>query len=50
MWLLTTEETEPQEGGSTDYDNSNISLSRFYADINCYNILRPKLVPVDLDF
>ena len=29
-WLLTTEETEPQEeGGPTDYDNSNISLSRF---------------------
>ena len=49
--LLTTEETEPQEeGGPTDYNNSNISLSRFYADVNCYDILRPKLAPVDLDF
>ena len=49
--LLTTEETEPQEeGGPTDYDNSNISLSRFYVDVNHYDILRPKLVPIDSDF
>ena len=49
--LLTTEETEPQEeGGPTDYDNSNISLSRFYMDVNHYDILRPKLVPIDSDF
>ena len=51
MWLLTTEETEPQEeGGPTDYDNSNVSLSRFYANVNRYDILRPKSTPVDSDF
>ena len=49
-WLLTTEETEPQEGGPTDYDNSNVSLSRFYVDVNRYDILRPKSAPVDSDF
>ena len=49
--LLTTEETKPQEeGGPTDYDNSNVSLSWFYTDVNCYDILRPKLAPVNLDF
>ena len=49
--LLTTKETEPQEeGGPTDYNNSNVSLSRFYADINRYDILCPKSVPVDSDF
>ena len=49
--LLTTEETEPQEEGApTDYDNSNVSLSRFYADVNRYDILRPKSAPIDLDF
>ena len=49
--LLTTEETEPQEeGGPTDYDNSNISLSRFYMDVNRYDILCPKLVPINSDF
>ena len=51
MRLLTTEEIEPQEeGGPTDYDNSNVSLSRFYVDVNCYDILRPKSAPVDSDF
>ena len=51
MWLLTTEETEPQEeGGPTDYDNSNVSLSRFYVNVNRYNILHPKLAPINLDF
>ena len=49
--LLTTEELEPQEEGApTDYDNSNVSLSRFYMDVNRYDILRPKLAPVDSDF
>ena len=49
--LLTTEESEPQEEGTpTDYDNSNISLSRFYTDVNRYDILRPKSAPVDSDF
>ena len=49
--LLTTEETKPQEeGGPTDYDNSNVSLSRFYVDVNRYNILRPKSVPINSDF
>ena len=52
--LLTTEETKRQEEGGpsrpTDYNNSNVSLSRFYADVNCYNILHPKSAPVDLDF
>ena len=50
-WLLTTEESEPQEEGApTDYDNSNVSLSQFYTDVNRYDILRPKSAPVDLDF
>jgi hypothetical protein len=50
-WLLTTEETEPQEEGApTDYDNSNVSLSWFYTDVNRYDILRPKSAPVDSDF
>jgi Retrotransposon gag protein/Zinc knuckle len=49
--LLTTEESEPQEEGApTDYDNSNVSLSRFYTDVNRYDILRPKSAPVDSDF
>ena len=49
--LLTTEETKPQEeGGPTDYDNSNVLLSWFYTDVNRYDILRPKSVPIDLDF
>ena len=49
--LLTTEETKPQEeGGPTDYNNSNVSLSWFYTDVNCYDILRPKSAPVNLDF
>ena len=51
MRLLTTEESEPQEEGApTDYDNSNVSLSRFYTDVNRYDILRPKSVPVNSDF
>ena len=51
MRLLTTEEIEPQEeGGPTDYDNSNVSLSRFYVDVNRYDILRPKSAPIDSDF
>ena len=49
--LLTTEETEPQEeGGPSDYDNSNVLLSRFYVDVNHYDILRPKSAPVNSDF
>ena len=49
--LLTTEESEPQEEGApTDYDNSNVSLSRFYTDVNHYDILCPKSAPTNLDF